>query len=53
MESLGFKIILNKGEVMTVALLGIKAFIDPQSIASIEGVREVNSFKSLLKWQAE
>lgn len=42
MQSLGFKTILNNGEVMTViAAIGDKRLIQPQSIASMEGVREV------------
>lgn len=42
LESKGFKIILNKGEVMTViAAIGDKRLVDPASIASLEGVRDV------------
>ena len=42
MEKKGFKIILNHGDVMTVlAAIGDKRLIEPQSIASFEGVREV------------
>ena len=42
MEDNGFKIILNRGDVMTViAAIGDKRLVQPQSIASIEGVREV------------
>ena len=42
MEAKGFKIILNKGDVMTViAAIGDKRLVDPASIASLEGVRDV------------
>ena len=42
MEAKGFKIILNKGDVMTViAAIGDKRMVDPASIASLEGVRDV------------
>lgn len=42
MEDLGFKTILNRGEVMTViAAIGDKRLIEPQSIASMDGVREI------------
>ena len=42
LESKGFKIILNRGEVMTViAAIGDKRLVDPASIASLEGVRDV------------
>ncbi|MEI7475011.1 MAG: 3-deoxy-7-phosphoheptulonate synthase [bacterium] len=42
MENLGFKTILNSGEVMAViAAIGDKRLIQPQSIASMDGVREV------------
>ncbi len=42
MEAKGFKIILNKGDVMTViAAIGDKRLVDPASIASFEGVRDV------------
>ena len=42
MENKGFKIILNHGDVMTVlAAIGDKRLIEPQSVASFEGVREV------------
>ena len=42
MESLGFKIIFNRGDVMTViAAVGDKRLVQPQSIASMDGVREV------------
>ena len=42
LEKYGFKIILNEGDVMTViAAIGDKRLVEPQSIASFEGVREV------------
>ena len=42
LESKGFKIILNHGDVMTViAAIGDKRLVDPASIASYEGVRDV------------
>ncbi len=42
LETLGFKIVFNRGEVMTVlAAIGDKRLIDPASLASMEGVREV------------
>ncbi len=42
LESLGFKIVFNRGEIMTVlAAIGDKRLIDPASLASMEGVREV------------
>ena len=42
MENRGFKIVLNHGDVMTVlAAIGDKRLIEPQSVASYEGVREV------------
>ena len=42
MEDNGFKLILNKGDVMTViAAIGDKRLIEPASVASLDGVREV------------
>ncbi len=42
MENKGFKIVLNHGDVMTVlAAIGDKRLIEPQAIASFDGVREV------------
>lgn len=42
MESLDFKIIVNEGDVMTViAAVGDKRLVQPESIASMDGVREV------------
>ena len=50
MESLGFRIILNQGEVMTViAAIGDKRLVQPQSIASMEGVREVKLIQEPFK----
>ena len=42
LEVLGFKIVFNRGEIMTVlAAIGDKRLVDPASLASMEGVREV------------
>jgi 3-deoxy-7-phosphoheptulonate synthase len=42
LQSLGFKIVFNRGDVMTVlAAIGDKRLIDPTALASMEGVREV------------
>lgn len=42
MEDNGFKIILNRGDIMTViAAIGDKRLVQPESVASYEGVREV------------
>jgi len=50
MESLGFKIVLNRGEVMTVvAAIGDKRLIDPATLASMEGVREVKLIQEPFK----
>lgn len=50
MESLDFKIILNRGEVMTVvAAIGDKRLIDPATIASMEAVREVKLIQEPFK----
>ncbi len=50
MESLGFKIILNRGEIMTVvAAIGDKRLIQPESIASMEGVREIKIIQEPFK----
>jgi 3-deoxy-7-phosphoheptulonate synthase len=50
MESLDFKIILNRGDVMAVvAAIGDKKLIDPSSIASMEGVREVKLIQEPFK----
>ena len=42
MENKGFKITLNHGEIMTVlAAIGDKRLVEPQAVASFDGVREV------------
>lgn len=42
LEKKGFKINLNQGDVMTViAAIGDKRLVEPQSVASFDGVREV------------
>ena len=42
MENKGFNIVLNNGDVMTVlAAIGDKRLVEPQAIASFDGVREV------------
>jgi len=50
LESLDFKIVFNRGEVMTVlAAIGDKRLIDPASLASMEGVREVKLIQEPFK----
>lgn len=50
MESLGFRIVLNRGDVMTVvAAIGDKRLIDPPTIASMQGVREVKLIQEPFK----
>jgi len=50
MESLDFKIVLNRGEVMTVvAAIGDKRLIDPAILASMEGVREIKLIQEPFK----
>lgn len=50
MESLGFKTIINEGDVMTViAAIGDKRLIQPESIASMDGVREVKLIQEPFK----
>lgn len=50
MESLDFKVILNKGEVVTViAAIGDKRLVDPKSIEAMEGVREVKLIQEPFK----
>lgn len=50
MENLGFKTIINNGEVMTViAAIGDKRLIQTQSISSMDGVREVNLIQEPFK----
>ena len=42
LEKKGFRIVLNKGDVMTViAAIGDKRLVDPHAIGSLEGVRKV------------
>ncbi len=42
LEKKGFRIVLNKGDVMTViAAIGNKRLVDPHAIGSLEGVRKV------------
>lgn len=50
LEAQGFKIVFNRGEVMTVlAAIGDKRLIDPASLASIEGVKEVKLIQEPFK----
>ncbi len=50
LESLDFKIVFNRGEVMTVlAAIGDKRLVDPASLASMEGVREVKLIQEPFK----
>jgi len=50
MESYDFKLIFNRGDVMTViAAIGDKRLVEPQSIASYEGVREVKLIQEPFK----
>ena len=50
MESKGFRIILNQGDVMTViAAIGDRRLFQPQSVASFEGVREVKLIQEPFK----
>jgi len=50
MESHGFRLVFNRGDVMTViAAIGDKRLIEPQSIASYEGVREVKLIQEPFK----
>ncbi|MFH0702689.1 MAG: 3-deoxy-7-phosphoheptulonate synthase [bacterium] len=50
MENFGFKTILNRGDVMTViAAIGDKRLIQPESIASMEGVREIKLIQEPFK----
>jgi 3-deoxy-7-phosphoheptulonate synthase len=50
MESLDFRVILNRGEVMTVvAAIGDKRLIDPATLASMEGVREIKLIQEPFK----
>ncbi|MDD3012317.1 MAG: 3-deoxy-7-phosphoheptulonate synthase [Candidatus Gastranaerophilales bacterium] len=50
MENHGFRLVFNRGDVMTViAAIGDKRLIEPQSIASYEGVREVKLIQEPFK----
>ncbi|MDD3593772.1 MAG: 3-deoxy-7-phosphoheptulonate synthase [Candidatus Gastranaerophilales bacterium] len=50
LEDNGFKININWGEVLTViAAIGDKRLVQPQSIASLEGVREVKLIQEPFK----
>jgi len=50
MESLDFKIILNRGQVMTVvAAIGDKRLMDPKALEAMEGVREVKLIQEPFK----
>ncbi|GBF22908.1 3-deoxy-7-phosphoheptulonate synthase [Candidatus Gastranaerophilus sp. (ex Termes propinquus)] len=50
LENKGFRIIINKGDVMTViAAIGDKRLIDPQSFASYEGVQNVKLIQEPFK----
>lgn len=50
MKANGFKINLNRGDVMTViAAIGDKRLVQPESVASFEGVREVKLIQEPFK----
>jgi 3-deoxy-7-phosphoheptulonate synthase len=50
LKSHDFKIVFNRGDVMTVlAAIGDKRLIDPSSLASMEGVREVKLIQEPFK----
>lgn len=50
MENKGFKVNINQGEIMTViAAIGDKRLIQPQSVASLDGVREVKLIQEPFK----
>ncbi len=50
LKSHNFKIVFNRGEVMTVlAAIGDKRLVDPASLASMEGVREVKLIQEPFK----
>lgn len=50
LETLDFKIVFNRGEVMTVlAAIGDKRLVDPASLASMDGVREVKLIQEPFK----
>jgi len=51
MQALGFKTILNRGEVMTViAAIGDKRLVQTQAIEAIDGVREVKLIQEPFKF---
>ncbi len=50
LEKKGFKVILNKGDIMTViAAIGDRRLVDPRSLASLEGVRDVKQIQDPYK----
>ncbi len=50
LENQGFKIVFNRGDIMTVlAAIGDKRLLDPASVASMEGVREVKLIQEPFK----
>jgi len=50
MEDNGFRTVLNRGDVMTViAAIGDKRLVQPQSLASMNGVREVKLIQEPFK----
>ena len=50
LENKGFKIVLNEGEVMTViAAIGDRRLVNPESLASYDGVREVKLIQEPFK----
>jgi len=50
LEDKGFRINLNRGDVLTViAAIGDKRFLEPQSITSLDGVREVKLIQEPFK----
>lgn len=50
LEKKGFKVILNQGDIMTViAAIGDKRLVDPRSLASLEGVRDVKQIQEPYK----
>lgn len=50
LENKGFKIVLNEGEVMTViAAIGDRRLVNPEALASYEGVREVKLIQEPFK----
>lgn len=50
LENQGFKIVFNRGDVMTVlAAIGDKRLVEPASLASMEGVKEVKLIQEPFK----